>query len=116
MEGPRTRLHPACAAYRRAAVLASGLSFANFNPHLERGEPPEFGTNTWDTGELLFERLGRQRVRLLPTRHSELGGMEMADVVYHHPGSTTILVDDDGRDASAHDRSWSKAVAKLLGP
>jgi glycosyltransferase involved in cell wall biosynthesis len=116
MEGPRARLHPACAAYRRADVLATGLSFANYNPHHDRGEAPRFGTNTWDTGELLFERLGPDRVRLLPTSASELGGVDMAGVAYHHPGSTTILVDDDGRDLPAHDRGWHEAVTKLLGP
>jgi hypothetical protein len=115
MTGPRDRLHPACAAIRRDAFFRLNTSMANYNLHLDRGEDPVFGVNTWDTGELLFERLGRQSVRLLPLKPSELGGYVMSDAVYHHPGSTTIQIDAEGRNPVVHSAAWDQAVTALLG-
>jgi hypothetical protein len=116
MTARRDRLHPACAAFRRAVFYRLNISMANYNLHLDLGEPPEFGVNTWDTAELLFERLGRQSVRLLPLSRSELGGFIMSDVVYHHAASTTIQIDpEDPRDPAAHSAAWDRAVKELLG-
>jgi glycosyltransferase involved in cell wall biosynthesis len=115
MWGRRDRLHPACSAYRRADFFASKMSFGVFNPHLERGEHEVFGTNTWDTGELLFERLGRSRVALLPVERSPHGGLTMLDAVYHHGASTTLSLDDRGGSVAAHQRAWDDAVADYLG-
>jgi hypothetical protein len=114
MTARRNRLHPACAAFRRSAFFKYKISMANYNLHLDLGEPPVFGVNTWDTAELLFERLGREAVRLLPVTRSELGGFVMSDAVYHHAGSTTIQLDAEDRDPAAHSAAWEQAVAKLL--
>jgi len=112
--GPRDRLHPACAAFERDAFLATGQSFANFNLHLDLDERPVFGVNTWDTGELVFEALGREAVSLLPVEPTEFGGVSMAGFVYHHTAMTTRRVnqpdDPEHRPAS----EWERAVAGLL--
>lgn len=113
--GPRDRLHPACAAYRRAAVLATGLSFHNFNLHRDLGEPPLFGINTWDTAELVFEALGREHVALLPVReYPSGGGLTIDGVVYHHTAATTSLTDDPEAVRAEKRRMWAEAVADLL--
>jgi hypothetical protein len=70
-------------------VLAAGISFTNYKPHLDTGEPYVFGTNCWDTGEYLFEALGRESVVLLPVERSENGWGDVIDsVVYHHRAMT----------------------------
>lgn len=93
--GRRDRLHPAFAAYRRSEVLASGASFHNYKPHLNTGEAPRFGENCFDTGEHLFERLGRENVTLLPVHRSENGwGDVIAGIVYHHRAVTAYDVVD----------------------
>lgn len=114
--GPRDRLHPACAAYRRNELLRLGLSFHNFNLHKDLGQAPVFSVNTWDTGELIFEALGRDRVVLLPTQRSDRGwGMVMAEVVYHHTGMTTSATDDSEQTAIVKAVRWQVVVGELLG-
>lgn len=114
--GRRDRLHPACAAFRRDAYYEAGISFANYAPFLDRREEPVFLENSWDAGELLFHRLGPERVHLFPADRSTYGGLTMADVVYHHEGFTTMtMFEDDLRDASTHGPAWTKAVNGLLG-
>lgn len=115
--GPRDRLHPACAAYRRDELLRQDLSFHNFNLHKDLGEAPVFSVNTWDTGELVFEALGPDRVAVLPTQRSGRGwGMVMADVVYHHTGMTTSATDDSAQVAADKAARWRVVVRELLGP
>ncbi len=113
--GPRDRLHPALAAYRKEAVLATGLSFHNFNLHRDLGEEPVFGQNTWDTGELIFEAFGSDSVRLLPTERDPSGfGQRIADVAYHHTGMTTGLTDDPMALYANKTAMWEEAVERLL--
>jgi hypothetical protein len=113
--GVRDRLHPACAAFKRDRFFALRTSFANYNLHADLGEEPVFGVNTWDTGELLFERLGREHTHLLVTSDvAEFGGQQMANVVYHHCGMTTLRQPGDLRDPVAHTEGWALAIAALL--
>jgi hypothetical protein len=114
MWGRRDRLHPACAAFLRRAYYSSEMSFGVFNPHVERGEDEVFGVNTWDTGELLFERLGRSRVELFPVQRSPHGGLTMLDAVYHHGASTALTLDDPAGVMVAHGVAWDDAVADYL--
>lgn len=114
--GRRDRLHPACSAMRRDAYFRTGMSFTNHAPFLDRNEEPVFLENTWDTGELLFLRLGSDQVHLFPADRSPYGGVTMADVVYHHEGFTTMtMFEEDLRDRATHGPAWTRAVAGLLG-
>lgn len=115
--GARDRLHPACTAILRHEFLATRTSYSNYNLHVDLGEEPMFGLNTWDAGELLFTRLGRERVILLDTCDvPEFGGQQMADAVYHHCGMTTLMDPGDPRDPVQHTEGWHRAVLSLLGP
>lgn len=113
--GTRDRLHPACTALKRDRFLAARTSYCNFNLHRDLGEVPEFSRNTWDTGELLFERMGREAALLLPTSDVvEYGGQQMAGVVYHHCGLTTLQNPGDLRDPVRHTEGWHRATSALL--
>lgn len=115
--GPRDRLHPACAIYRRAALLSRGLSFHNFNLHKDLEEEPVFGANTWDTGELIFEDLGPERTVIYPTEPGFDGfGKRMGGVVYHHTGMTTGVTDDPADRFRLKTAMWERACEELLGP
>jgi glycosyltransferase involved in cell wall biosynthesis len=114
--GRRDRLHPACAAYRRCTYYATGLSLSGFNPHFERGEAPEFGVNTWDTGELISEYFGPTRIRLFDIKQTEYGGVTLMDAVYHHQASTTVVTDVGSGDVHDHYHAWRRAVAHYLEP
>lgn len=114
--GPRGRLHPACSAFRRRTVLDAGLSFQNYNLHRDLGQDPVFGENTWDTGELLFEWLGRDRVVLHDAVPTEWGwGVVIGGVVYHHTGGTTGITDDPEQLLRKKARLWNEAITKLTG-
>lgn len=114
--GARDRLHPACTALLRAVFLDRRTSYANYNLHADLGQSPEFGVNTWDTGELLFTRLGRDHVVLLDTCDvPSFGGQQMGDIVYHHCGMTTLQEPGDRRDPVRHTAGWQLAVLNLLG-
>lgn len=113
--GPRDRLHPACAAFKRPELLDLGLSFQNYNLHKDLDEEPVFAVNTWDTGELIYEALGTDRVFILPTVSSGRGwGTIMADVVYHHTGMTTGLTDDPKALLEKKAELWRQAVRDLI--
>lgn len=113
--GRRDRLHPACAAYRRSSVLATNQSFQNFPLYRYVGQKPVFGENTWDTGELLFEALGREHVCILPvTTHASGWGKIMADVVYHHEGMTTGLRDDEAALLAYKRVRWNAVINELI--
>lgn len=115
MWGRRDRLHPACSAIRRSAYYATGMSMANHATWIDSGEEPEFLKNCWDTEELVFLRIGRERTRLLPVQPSEYGGVTMADVVFHYEGLTTKTVfADEAANATIHRPGWSAAVAAFL--
>jgi len=115
MRGRRNRLHPACAIYDRAAYFDARTSCTNFTPFVDWCEDPVFGENTWDTSELLFKHLGRDRVTLLPTEPSPLGGTVMAGAVYHHEQMTTIQLEEPSSDVVARSDRWHVAVTELLG-
>lgn len=114
--GRRDRLHPAFAAYRRSEVIKTGLSFHNYKPHLDTGDSFVFGHNCWDTGEYLFERLGRDHVALLDVRGSDNGwGEVIADVVYHHRAVTAYDARNRVEQKSlVSDRlvAWNEAVRR----
>lgn len=112
--GRRDRLHPACSIYRRDAFFASGQSFANFNLHVTLGEDPDFGRNTWDTGERLSEVLGREAIVLMPVSPTDTGGITMAGVVYHHAAMTTMQTDDTPPTRAGREAAWEAAVSSLL--
>ena len=114
MWGRRDRLHPACAAFRRSSFYAARVSCNNYAPWMDRGEEPEFGINSWDTAELLFERIGRDRVTLHPIEYSEHGGITMSDVVYHHEQMTTVQTDMPVATGAARRAAWDGAVSDLL--
>jgi glycosyltransferase involved in cell wall biosynthesis len=113
-KGRRDRLHPCCAAYSRRALLELGLSFTNFA--LRPGTPnPVFGVDCWDTGELISEALGHDRVRLIEATDSEFGGMMLGDILYHHCGVTTLITEtDDLRKETNHEEGWRRAVKHYL--
>lgn len=114
MWGRRDRLHPACAAIKRRSFYDARTTCNNHAPWLDRGEEPEFGVNSWDTAELLFERLGRDRVILHPVERSEHGGITMCDAVYHHEQMTTVQTDMPAAVGAERRDLWDRAVADLL--
>lgn len=114
MWGKRDRLHPACAAFRRTAFYDARMSFTNYTPWMDRGEAPVFGENSWDTAELLFERIGRDRVVLHPVEATEHGGSTMSNAVYHHEQMTTVQIDLSALDVETRQESWDRAVEDLL--
>lgn len=114
MWGKRNRLHPACAAFRRTAFYDARMSFTNYTPWMDRGEAPVFGENSWDTAELLFERIGPDRVVLHPVSANEHGGSTMSNAVYHHEQMTTVQIDLPKLDAQSRRESWNRAVEDLL--
>ena len=114
MWGRRDRLHPACAAFRRQAFYDARCSFNNYTPWMDRNEPPVWGENSWDTAELLFERIGTENVRLLPVTRTEHGGITMEGGVYHHEAMTTVRTDHVDQVIELRQESWDRAVEDLL--
>ncbi|MDO8392265.1 MAG: glycosyltransferase family 2 protein [Actinomycetota bacterium] len=117
MWGRRGRLHPACAAYRRDDYFNTGLSFSPFmtTSVIERIEAPEYGTNIWDTGELVSLALPADRVVVLPTQDSRFGGWSMSDVAYHHGALSRLSELDDDQAAMSHEDAWHHAIVQFLG-
>jgi len=115
-KGPRDRLHPALAAMPRAEYFKLGLSFAGFrltNVLLQ----PEFGVDTWDTGELISEAVGPDRMVLFDSVKTEFGGRLIPGLGYHHCGMTTMITDgNDQRKGTGHESLWDRAVAAYLSP
>lgn len=114
--GGRDRLHPCLAIYRRRVVMDLGISFANFGLTL-REPNPVFGENAWDTGELISEAIGPERLALLDNELTPFGGRVIRDLGYHHCGATTLITEsDDHRRGTGHEAAWTAACRALLEP
>lgn len=113
--GRRDRLHPALTAMRRRDYFELNLSFGVFQ--LVANPPdPEFGVNCWDTGELISEAIGEDRMVLLNWVDSEFHGQLIPGLAYHHCGVTTLATDlFDARRGTGHEELWYAAVSHYLG-
>jgi len=81
---------------------------------MDRNEPPVWGQNSWDTAELLFERIGTENVLLLPVTSTEHGGITMEGGVYHHEAMTTVRTNHVDQVIELRQESWDRAVEDLL--
>lgn len=111
--------HPVLLAVDTREFVRRNLSF---QVHVDAQVDPDarvWGSNAWDTGELMTRRLAPDEVTLVPptpNRAPGLPGMTVADAVYHHGGVSRGASGAVSADALAgwHEALRALAVARPL--
>ena len=117
LQSRRNFVHPVFAGLDVEAFIAKNLSFQVWKLPGLADEDRVWGTNCWDTGELMTSRLEPSEyefVERTPNRVPGLPGMTVGDVVYHHGGITRATEDADLDLTDDNYRCWRHALEQLL--
>ena len=109
----RNFVHPVYLAVDTEEFVRRRLSMQLHRPTGGDADATVWGTNAWDTAELLTPRLDANEVRFVePTVNivDGLPGMTVGGVVYHHGGVTRAT---DGAVTDEALRGWAEACASL---
>jgi glycosyltransferase involved in cell wall biosynthesis len=111
----RAFVHPMYFGIKTDAFRRCRLSF---QPHIHAGAEADaivWGSNAFDTSELLSRRLAENEIVFIsatPNRIAGLPGMTAGDVVYHHGGVTRAANGTLAKDGII---AWDHAVTSLVG-
>ena len=117
LRSSRDFVHPVFSAVDVRSFIDRNLSFQVYRDPGVTDEALVWGTNSWDTGELMTARVGNQEVVLVDPTDNPVGllpGMTTGGVVYHH-GGVTRSTEDAATDSEQESyQSWRAALEQIL--
>ena len=113
LRASRNFVHPVFSAVDTGTFVRQGLSYQAFVPPGVDGTHARWGSDLWDTGEMLTGRLPPGEVVFVdptPNAVDGLPGMTTGGVVYHHGGVSRTAAGEPTSDVVAE---WRDAVNRL---